>query len=43
MGRAAYDFLQANEVPAQWRTYPMSHEVSNEELGDIGAWLRERL
>jgi phospholipase/carboxylesterase len=30
-------------VPAQWRTYPMSHEVSNEELGDIGAWLRERL
>ncbi|MDH1009900.1 alpha/beta hydrolase [Pseudomonas nicosulfuronedens] len=43
MGCAAYDFLQANEVPAQWRTYPMSHEVSNEELGDIGAWLRERL
>ncbi|MCP8463330.1 alpha/beta fold hydrolase [Pseudomonas sp. ZM23] len=43
LGRAAYDFLLANGVPAQWRTYPMSHEVSNEEIGDIGAWLRERL
>ena len=43
MGRAAYDFLLASGVPAQWRTYPMSHEVSNEELGDIAAWLRERL
>lgn len=43
MGRAAYDFLVSNGVPAQWRTYPMSHEVSNEELGDIAAWLRERL
>ncbi|WP_370599969.1 alpha/beta hydrolase [Pseudomonas nitroreducens] len=43
MGRAAYDFLIGNGVPAQWRTYPMSHEVSNEELGDIAAWLRERL
>ncbi|WP_207887735.1 alpha/beta hydrolase [Pseudomonas sp. 30_B] len=43
MGRAAYDFLIANGAPALWRTYPMSHEVSNEELGDIAAWLRERL
>jgi len=43
MGRAAYDFLISNKVPAQWRTYPMSHEVSNEELGDIAVWLRERL
>ncbi|SDH62744.1 alpha/beta hydrolase [Pseudomonas panipatensis] len=43
MGRAAYDFLHAQGVDAQWRDYPMAHEVSNEEIGDIGAWLRERL
>ncbi|WP_371369477.1 alpha/beta hydrolase [Pseudomonas sp. QL9] len=43
MGRAAHDFLQARGVAVQWHDYPMAHEVSNEEIGDIGAWLRERL
>lgn len=43
MGRAAYDFLIAQGVPARWYAYPMAHEVTNEELGDIAAWLRERL
>ncbi|MDF3934050.1 alpha/beta hydrolase [Pseudomonas citronellolis] len=43
MGRAAHDFLLRQGVAAQWRDYPMAHEVSNEEIGDIGAWLRERL
>ena len=26
-----------------WRTYPMPHSVSPEELADIAAWLGERL
>ncbi|SDI91894.1 phospholipase/carboxylesterase [Pseudomonas delhiensis] len=43
MGRAAYDFLHGQGVAAQWRDYPMAHEVSNQEIADIGAWLRERL
>lgn len=43
MGRAAHDFLEDQGVAVQWRDYPMAHEVSNEEIGDIGAWLRERL
>ena len=43
MGRAAYDFLLRQGVAAQWRDYPMAHEVSNQEIADIGAWLRERL
>ncbi|KAF1052343.1 MAG: Carboxylesterase 2 [Stenotrophomonas maltophilia] len=43
MGRAAHDFLEAQGVPVAWREYPMRHEVSNEEIGDIGGWLSERL
>ena len=43
MGRAAYDFLLRQGVAAQWRDYPMAHEVSNQEIADIAAWLRERL
>lgn len=43
MGRAAYDFLHGQGVAVQWRDYPMAHEVSNQEIADIGAWLRERL
>ncbi|AGI25708.1 carboxylesterase [Pseudomonas sp. ATCC 13867] len=43
LGRAAYDFLVAQGVPALWRTYPMSHEVSNQEIADIAQWLDERL
>lgn len=43
MGRAAYDFLLRQGVAVQWRDYPMAHEVSNQEIADIAAWLRERL
>lgn len=43
MGRAAYDFLHSRGVAAQWHDYPMAHEVCNEEIGTIAAWLQERL
>ena len=43
MGRAAYDALIAQGVAAQWREYPMGHEVVLEEIQDIAAWLQQRL
>ncbi len=43
MGRAAYDALIAHNVAAQWREYPMGHEVVLEEIQDIAAWLQQRL
>ncbi|AYC31911.1 alpha/beta fold hydrolase [Pseudomonas cavernae] len=43
MGRAAYDCLIAQGVPASWREYPMAHEVLPEEVRDIGTWLAARL
>jgi len=42
-GRNAYETLVAQGVPAEWRDYPMAHEVIPEEIRDIGAWLSERL
>jgi len=43
MGRAAFDCLTSNQVPAQWKDYPMGHEVIPEEIRDIGEWLAARL
>jgi phospholipase/carboxylesterase len=43
MGRAAYDCLVQNRVPAQWNDYPMAHEVVPQEIRDIGDWLAARL
>tara|TARA_R100000541_G_scaffold3004_23_gene9943 strand:- start:49362 stop:50216 length:855 start_codon:yes stop_codon:yes gene_type:complete len=43
MGRAAYDCLMQNQVQAQWKDYPMAHEVVPEEIRDIGEWLAARL
>lgn len=43
MGRAAYDCLLANDVQAEWKEYPMGHEVLPEEIRDIGDWLAARL
>ncbi|WAJ38620.1 alpha/beta hydrolase [Pseudomonas sp. GOM7] len=43
MGRAAFERLQACQVPVEWRDYPMSHEVVPEEIGDIAQWLMQRL
>lgn len=43
MGRAAYERLRASGVQAQWRDYPMSHEVLPEEIRDIAEWLGQLL
>ncbi|MEK1906136.1 MAG: alpha/beta fold hydrolase [Pseudomonas sp.] len=43
MGRAAFEALQAQGVPVQWREYPMGHEVLMEEIQAIGDWLAQRL
>ncbi|MGP0171611.1 alpha/beta hydrolase [Pseudomonas sp. NCHU5208] len=43
MGRAAFERLQACQVPVEWRDYPMSHEVVPEEIGDIAQWLMQLL
>ncbi|MBB2495698.1 alpha/beta hydrolase [Aquipseudomonas ullengensis] len=43
MGRAAFEALQAQGVPVEWREYPMGHEVLMEEIQAIGDWLTQRL
>jgi phospholipase/carboxylesterase len=43
LGEAARDRLQALGHPLVWRCYPMQHEVSPDEIADIGVWLRSRL
>lgn len=43
MGRAAYEYLVNQGVPATWQDYPMGHEVLTEEIQDIGNWLRKVL
>lgn len=42
-GRDARDALAKLPVALTYREYPMAHEVTLESLGDISAWLRERL
>jgi len=43
MGRAVYDTLSAQGIPASWHDYPMGHEVRPEQLRDILDWLKQRL
>ena len=43
MGRAAFERLHACQVSAEWRDYPMSHEVVPQEISDIAQWLTQRL
>jgi phospholipase/carboxylesterase len=35
--------LKDSGYDVEWRTYPMEHSVSMEEIGHIGAWLRRIL
>ncbi len=42
-GRAAKAFLSGLPVKLEYREYGMGHEISRESLGDIAAWLGERL
>ena len=43
LGETAYQFLKDQGVQATWHTYPMQHEVCNEELSDIAQWLHTLL
>ncbi|MBD1585822.1 alpha/beta hydrolase [Pseudomonas typographi] len=43
MGHSAWQRLQAAGVDAQWREYPMDHEVVIEQIRDIADWLHARL
>jgi len=43
MGRVAYECLVQNKVAAEWKEYPMAHEVLPDEIRDIADWLAVRL
>lgn len=43
LGSWSRDVLKQGGFDVTWKEYPMEHQVSLEEIGDIGAWLRERL
>jgi phospholipase/carboxylesterase len=43
LGTQARDFLSGRGYRIDWREYPMPHAVCDEEIADIGAWLRARL
>jgi len=43
LGTQARDFLAGRGYRIDWREYPMPHAVCDEEIADIGAWLRARL
>lgn len=43
MGQSAWQQLQAWDVPASWKDYPMQHEVTQEQILDIGNWLYQQL
>ena len=42
-GRAAFTAHAAPERDAQWREFPIAHEVSDEEIGAARDWLHARL
>lgn len=40
----SHELLRKSEnIEIEWRTYPMPHSVSPEEIGDIATWLRNIL
>jgi phospholipase/carboxylesterase len=42
-GRRSDELFRTSNAPYQYREYPMAHQISEESLGDINAWLRTRL
>lgn len=42
-GQASCDLLRKLGYDVQWRTYPMAHSVSMEEVRDLNAWLLQVL
>jgi phospholipase/carboxylesterase len=43
LGQASRDYLVSVGFRVEWRTYPMEHQVSMEEVADINAWLQRVL
>jgi phospholipase/carboxylesterase len=43
LGREVRDRLSVLRVSLEYHEYPMGHEISRQSLGDISAWLKERL
>jgi phospholipase/carboxylesterase len=43
LGRAARDALQAAGADLTYREYPLAHQIGEQELADVSAWLEERL
>lgn len=39
LGRGSVDALEALGYEVQWQTYPMEHQVSMQQIQDIGAWI----
>lgn len=42
-GEMTRDFLLSQGYPLQWKPYAMGHEVCDEEIQDIGAFIKSRL
>ena len=43
MGQSAWQQLNEWDVPTTWKDYPMQHEVTHEQILDIGNWLYRQL
>jgi phospholipase/carboxylesterase len=43
MGRTIASKLEALHLPVEWHEYPMPHSVNQDEIVDIGVWLRDKL
>ena len=43
LGKSAYSDLKSAGYSAQWREYPMGHEVCREEISEISRWLQSIL
>jgi phospholipase/carboxylesterase len=41
-GQASAQALQADGLQADWRTYPMAHQVCADEIRDLGDWMSAR-
>jgi len=41
-GEETREFLTARGYPLEWRTYPIQHAVSPEEIADVRTWLEAR-
>lgn len=42
LGQQAVAWLTEHDYQVTWQTYPMAHEVSIEQIQQIGAWLQQR-